>query len=243
MDKALMVVRRKENLKELEMESLSHAIHNIQRVSRDLVESMKALPTATIYEASGGKGALFHYIKPIKVGMRLCGPVIPVMTRPGDNLIVHKAIYVAQPGDVLLVGTSSFVEAGFWGGIMTEAAQQRGIAGLVTDGAVRDTEEIIKMDFPVFSQGISIKGTTKTCLGTINHPMHFGGVRVEPGDLIVGDSDGVVVVARKDVTGVLEKAKQREEKEKRISSELRQGKTTLELYGFSKILEREGLKE
>jgi 4-hydroxy-4-methyl-2-oxoglutarate aldolase len=135
------------------------------------------------------------------------------------------------------------LEAGFWGGIMTVAAKQRGIAGLVTDGAVRDTEEIIKMDFPVFCQSISIKGTTKTCLGTINHPIFFEGVKIEPGDLIVGDSDGVVVVAREDVPEVLEMARKREEKEKRISAELRQGKSTLELYGFSKILEQEGMRE
>lgn len=225
------------------MDSFIHVIHTIQRAPQDLVESMKTFSTATICEAYGGKGALFHTIKPIRSPMKLCGPVIPVMTRPGDNLIVHKAIYVAKPGDVLLVGTSSFVEAGFWGSIMTVAAKQRGIAGLVTDGAVRDTEEIIKMDFPVFCQSISIKGTTKTCMGTINHPVHFGGVKIEPGDLIVGDSDGVVVVAREDVPGVLEMARQRDEKEKRISAELRQGKSTLELYGFLKILEREGMRE
>ena len=225
------------------METSKHVIHDIERVSKDLVEAMKGLPTATIHESYGGKGAVPHYIKPIRAGMKLCGPVIPIKARPGDNLIVHKAIYVAQPGDVLLVDTSSFVEAGFWGGIMTEAAQQRGIAGLVTDGAVRDTDEIAEMGFPVFSQSVSIKGTTKTCLGTINHPITFEGIMIEPGDLVVGDSDGVVVVALRDVPDVLEKAKKREDKEKEIGSQLRQGKTTLELYGFSKLLEREGLKE
>ena len=204
---------------------------------------MSTFPTATIHEAYNGKGALFHQIKPIERGMKICGPVIPVKTRPGDNLIVHKAIYVAKPGDVLVVDTSSFVEAGFWGGIMTEAAKQRGIAGLVTDGAIRDTEEIIQTGFPVFSQAISIKGTTKTCLGLINHPIHFGGVRVEPGALIVGDSDGVVVVAREDVPEVLEKAKQREDKEKSISARIGKGETTLELYGLSQLLKREGLEE
>jgi len=217
------------------MATSKHVIHDIERVPKDLVEAMKTLPTATIHEAYGGKGAVSHYIKPIRTGMKLCGPVITIKTRPGDNLIVHKAIYVAKPGDVLLVDTSSFVEAGFWGEIMTEAAQQRGITGLVTDGAVRDTDKIAEMGFPVFSQGISIKGTTKACLGTINHSITFEGVEVEPGDLIVGDSDGVVVVARRDVPDILEEAKKREEKEKGIIPELRQGKTTLDLYGFSKI--------
>ena len=225
------------------MTSLKHVIHHIDRVPKELIESMKSIPTATIHEAYGGKGALFHNVKPIQRGMKVCGPVVTVKCRPGDNLIVHKAIYVAHPGDVLLVDTGAFVEAGIWGGIMTEAAQQRQIAGLVTDGAVRDTDEIIQMGFPLFCQSISIKGTTKTCLGTINHPIDFSGVRIVPGDLIVGDSDGVVMVARENVAEVLEKALQREEKEKHISAELRQGKTTLELYRFSELLEREGLEE
>lgn len=225
------------------MGSVKHVRHDIQRVSRDLVEAIREFPTATVCEAYGGKGALFHFIKAIQRGMKLCGPAIPVAVRPGDNVIVHKAIYVAQPGDVLVINTSSFLEAGFWGGIMTEAAQQRQIAGLVTDGAVRDTDEIIQMGFPVFCQGISIKGTTKTCLGTINQPIQFAGVIIQPGDLIIGDSDGVVVVAREDVAGVIETANRREEKEKTISSQLRQGKSTLELYGFSAVLEREGLQE
>lgn len=225
------------------MSEIKHVIHNIERVPGDLVESMRALPTATISESYGSKGALFNYIKPIRTSMKLCGSVIPVKARPGDNLLVHKAIYVAQPGDVLLIDTESFIEGGFWGGIMSEAAQQRGIEGLVTDGAVRDTEEIAEMGFPVFCQAVSIKGTTKTSLGTINHPIHFGGIKIRPGDLIVGDADGVVVIARDDVSEVFEKAKEREEKEKRICAQIKEGKTTLELYGFSEILEREGLKE
>lgn len=226
------------------MESSDHVVRKIERVSAELVEELKEFSTATICEAyGGGKGALPHYIKPLRPGVKLCGPVIPVLAHPGDNLIVHKAIYTAQPGDVLLVYMSSFVEAGFWGAIMTEAARQRGIAGLVTDGSVRDTDEINEMGFPVFSQSVSIKGTTKNNLGTINHPINFEGVKVEPGDLIIGDSDGVIVVARNDVAQVSQLARQREEKEEMIFSELRQGKTTLELYGFSEMLKREGLKE
>lgn len=225
------------------MSEFNNVIHNIERVPRDLVESMSALPTATISEAYGSKGALFNYIKPIRTGMKLCGSVIPVKARPGDNLLAHKAIYVAKPGDVLLIDTCSFVEGGFWGGIMTEAAQKQGIEGLVTDGAVRDTEEIAERGFPVFCQAVSIKGTTKTSLGTINHPIHFGGIEIHPGDLIAGDADGIVIIAREDVEDVLKKAQEREKKEKKICEQIKAGKTTLELYGFTEILEREGLKE
>lgn len=225
------------------MNAANHVIHEIQRVPQKLIESMRAYPTATIHEAYGARGAFYSHIKPIHPDMKLCGPVVPVKARPGDNLIIHKAIYVARPGDVLLVDTCSFVEGGFWGGIMGVAAQQRGLAGLVTDGGVRDTAELIKMEFPVFSQGISIKGTTKTCLGTINHPIQFQGVHIEPGDLIVGDADGVVIVSREDVPEVLKKAEAREKKEAEIMEALKEGKTTLELYGFDDLLQREGLKE
>ena len=225
------------------MMTFNPVIYEIQRVSGRHVEAMRKYSSATICEAYGGRGALSHTIKPIKPGMKLCGPVVPVMTRPGDNLIVHKAIYAAQPQDILLVCTLNFVEAGFWGGVMTEAAMQRGIAGLVTDGSVRDSEEIIRMSFPVFSQSLCIKGTTKSCLGTVNHPMIFNEIQILPGDLILGDDDGLVVVARNDVPEVIEMTQKRVEKEQRIISALREGKTTLELFDFTNTLERIGLKE
>lgn len=225
------------------MNDFTHVIHNIKRVPGDLVDAMRSLPTATISEAYGSKGALDHHVKPLRPEMKLCGTVVPVKARPGDNLLAHKALYVARPGDVLLIDTCSFVEGGFWGGIMTEAARKQGIAGLVTDGAVRDTEEIAAMGFPVFCQAVSIKGTTKTSLGTINHPIHFGGIQIYPGDLICGDADGIVVIGREDVAEVLKRAQEREEKERKICEEIKAGKTTLELYGFTEILEREGMKE
>lgn len=225
------------------MNADAHVINKIDRVSPDLVEAMKPLPSATVYEAYGAKGALFNSIKPIRSSMKVCGPAVTVKTRPGDNLIVHKAIYAALPGDVLVVDASSYVEAGFWGGIMTAAAQQRAISGLVTDGAVRDSEEISRLGFPVFCQALSIKATTKACLGTINHPVFFAGSVVKPGDLIIGDADGVVVVDREDVNWVLEKSRQREEKEERFSALIRQGSTTLDLFGFQETLRQLGLKE
>ena len=126
---------------------------------------------------------------------------------------------------------------------MTEAAIYQGIMGLVTDGSVRDTDEISQMGFPIFSAGISIKGTTKTRLGTINHPLVFSGIAVNPGDLITADSDGVLVIARKDVPDVMQMAIQREKKEKKVARQIKSGMTTLEIYGFSRILENLGLKE
>jgi 4-hydroxy-4-methyl-2-oxoglutarate aldolase len=225
------------------MNTEKHVIKDINRVSPDLIEAIKSFPSATIYEAYGAKGALNHFIKPIRSSMGICGPAVTVKARPGDNLIVHKSIYTAQPGDILVVDTSSYVEAGFWGDIMTAAAQHQGVAGLVTDGAVRDSEDIASLGFPIFCQALCIKATTKSCLGTINMPIFMAGAVINPGDLIVGDADGVTVVAREDVPWVIEKARQREEKETRVSQLLKEGKTTLELYGLSEILERIGLKE
>lgn len=218
-------------------------IRNISRPSRDLVKELSSFETATVHEASGGKGALSSDIKPINSHMRLCGPVVTVACRPGDNLIIHKAIYVAEPEDVLMVTVGGYTEAGPWGEIMTVAAQARGIAGLIIDGSVRDSSSIIDTKFPVFSKGLSIKGTTKDCLGFINHPICIGGVTVHPGDVVLGDGDGVVVVAHQELAEVLKKCKFRKEKEEKIKEELKRGKSTLELYGFDKILQVKGLKE
>ena len=225
------------------MGDFKHVVQDIERVSEELVQAASQISTATLHEAYNQNGAFCSDISHIRLGMKLCGPVITVETRPGDNIMVHKAIYVAKPGDVLLVDTGSYVEGGIWGGIMTEAAKQRKIAGLVTNGSVRDSDEIEQMDFPVFSKGRSIKGATKNCLGTINHDMVFSGIHVKPGDLIAADSDGIVVISREDVAEVLEKAIQRDEKEKRFVEDIRSGKTTLDLLGLSEKLERIGIKE
>ncbi|MEW6377263.1 MAG: 4-carboxy-4-hydroxy-2-oxoadipate aldolase/oxaloacetate decarboxylase [Thermodesulfobacteriota bacterium] len=220
-----------------------HVIKDIPRPSPHLIRKLTSFETATVHEASGGKGALTSDIKPIDRNSRLYGPSLTVFCRPGDNLIIHKAIYVAEPGDVLVVTAGGYVEAGPWGEIMTIAAQARGIAGLIIDGSVRDSSFIIESKFPVFSRGLSIKGTSKECLGLINYPICIGGVTIHPGDVVLGDADGVVVVAYQDLPIVLEKCKLRKEKEEKIKQELKMGKSTLELYGFDQILQTKGLKE
>lgn len=221
----------------------AHVIRKILRPPQNLIKETASFETATVHEASGGKGALASDIKPIASRSRVCGPAVTVACRPGDNLMLHKAIYVAEPGDILVATVGEYREAGPWGEIMTLAAQARGIAGLIIDGSVRDSGSITALDFPVFSKSLSIKGTTKDCLGLINHPIHMGGVTIHPGDLILGDADGVVVVARQDLAEVLNKCKLRREKEEKIKEELKKGKSTLELYGFDKILQAKGLKE
>lgn len=220
-----------------------HVINEIVRPPQELIKGFADFDSATIHEASGGKGALSSEIKPIDPSSRLCGPAVTVKCRPGDNLMFHKAIYVAGPGDVLVITTGSYTEAGPWGEVMTFAAQVRGIAGMVMDGSVRDSRAIIDMGFPMFTRSLCIKGTTKDSLGLINYPIFIGGITVNPGDLVFGDADGVVIVAREEIATVLAACKARVEKEKIIMEKLKKGETTLELYGFNKSLEAKGLKE
>ena len=221
----------------------AHVIKKISRPAQNLVQELADFETATVHEAYGGKGALSCDIKPIDPSGRVCGPAVTVSGRPGDNLILHKAIYVAEPGDVLVATVGGYMEAGPWGEIMTVAAQARKISGLIIDGSVRDSSAIRRLRFPVFSRAISIKGTTKETLGLINHPIHMGGIPIRPGDIVLGDADGVVVVAAADLTGVLEKCRQRRDKEEKAMEEIRRGKSTLELYGFDKVLNAKGLRE
>jgi len=223
--------------------STFHIVHRIERAPQNVIRRIRDFGTATVHEASGGGGALPSGIKPISEGMGLCGPAVTVKTRPGDNLIIHKAIYVARAGDVLVVDSGEYVEAGPWGGIMTTAAKQRKIEGLVINGSVRDSAEIIQMDFPVFSKGLSIKGTSKALGGLINHPISIGNVVINPGDIVLGDRDGVVVIPRQDAEEICKRCQRRSEKERDITEKLKAGHSTLELYGFNEIIKDVGLTE
>ncbi len=220
-----------------------HVIHTIQRVPAELTREYQKQSSATVHEASGGKGAFSSKIKPIAPGMFVCGPAITVKVRPGDNLMLHKAIYVAQPGDVIVADAEGFTEAGAWGEVMAVAAQQRRIAGLIFNGAVRDAQAMEELGFPVFSRALCIKGTEKISLGWINHPLMIDNVTIIPGDLILGDRDGIVVVRREEAAEVLEKSKAREEKEKGFKERLRRGESTLDILGFGQILKARGLTE
>src|SRR5690606_18793986 len=149
---------------------------------------------ATVHEAQGQKGALSSAIKPLDPAMRLAGPALTVNCRPDDNLAIHYALTIARPGDVIVVDAKGFVEAGAWGDVMTLMARKKGVAGLVIDGSVRDANAIVEMGFPVFSRGISIKGTAKNQPGAVDVPIVCGGVGINPGDVVLGDRDGLVVI-------------------------------------------------
>ncbi|WP_041528091.1 4-carboxy-4-hydroxy-2-oxoadipate aldolase/oxaloacetate decarboxylase [Paracoccus aminophilus] len=211
-------------------------------LSQDLLDSLCQFGSATIHEAQGQTGALNSAIKPIDPVLKLAGRALTVDARPGDNLVIHYALSKAQPGDVLVVDAKAFVDAGPWGDILTLAAQKAGIAGLVIDGAVRDAEAIIEMGFPVFSRGLSIKGTNKYQPGRVNVPVVCGGVLVNPGDIVVGDRDGVVAIPADRLDAVMAASKQRVAAEDDYRDQINAGRSTIELLKLSDILARHEMR-
>ncbi len=188
--------------------------------------------TATIHEALGQIGALPAGIKPIAPAMRLCGPALTVQTGAGDNLALHRALAeTAVSGAILVAHCQNHYEAGYWGDIMSVAAQAQGFAGLIIDGCVRDADDIEALGFPVFARGLCIRGTHKQEPGTVGEPIQIGDIVIYSGDIVVGDRDGVVVVPQARLAEAIEKAAAREAKEAGMRRQLRAGKTTLELIG------------
>jgi len=209
--------------------------------TKDQIKQLRDLGAATVYEAQGAKGALDQGIKPIDPTVRLAGPALTVDCRPADNLMLHYAVQKAAPGDVLVVDAKGFMEAGPWGDVLTIQAMKVGIAGLVINGCVRDANLIIELGFPVFCRGLSIKGTGKNQPGRLNVPITFGDVLIHPGDIIVGDRDGVVVVPRDEAASAISSSLAREEKEAGQRKAIEQGAMTAELLNLTDTLKRFGL--
>lgn len=196
-----------------------------------------AFPSATLHEAMGRKGALPSAIKPVVPSMRICGPAVTVVAKPLNNINIHRAIYLAKPGDVLVVdvGGTAGLEGGYFGEIMAHACMARKLGGLVIDGCVRDADLLEEIGFPVFSRGLAIHGTTKEEGGSILAPISLGGAAINPGDVIVGDRDGVVVVPLGGLDAALESSQAREDKEAAVIEKLKGGAATIELYGWSPL--------
>lgn len=205
-----------------------------ERVSPDLISRAAALSSATVHEASGKIGVMPYAIKPVHPHFRICGPAVTVHSPPGDNLWLHYAIYAAQPGDVLVVHTGGKFDHGYWGEVMSTAAKARHLGGLVIDGCVRDFQLLGEVGFPVFSRGLCIRGTGKDteAIGWINAPVLFEDLTVRPGDMVIGDNDGVVVIPASDAAHVITASEQRDIDELEICRRLEAGATTLDIYGF-----------
>jgi 4-hydroxy-4-methyl-2-oxoglutarate aldolase len=200
----------------------------------ELISRWRALSSATVHEAAKRTGALPPAIKPLSPDTKLAGMALPVRSPPGDNLWLHRAIYAATPGEVLVVDPGPGVEFGYWGEVMTLAAQQRGILGLVIAGSVRDSQRIIEMRFPVFCAGVCIRGTGKNPEGegSIGGRIALGDVAVGRGDYILGDADGVVVISANEVEEVIVEAERRNDAELQILARLRRGESTIDIYNL-----------
>ena len=198
----------------------------------DLIKQLSKFSSATICEALGNIGFLPSGIKPISPKMKVCGPAYTIKTMPRDNVLLHRAYAYAQAGDVLIANCSGFYEAGYWGDLMSLGAKTKGINGLVIDACVRDADDIEVMGFPVFSRGLCIRGTSNHGDGTLNEPIIIGDVLINPGDIIVGDRDGVVIIPFNKIEETIEKAMVREAKEERTREELRKGKVSIDVYGW-----------
>jgi 4-hydroxy-4-methyl-2-oxoglutarate aldolase len=222
---------------------MAHIVTNIERPPQNIIDQFRELGTATIHEASGRKGYVDWAIKPIAKGVRICGPAFTVECHPRDNLMLHKALEKARPGDVIVASVGGFPAAGYFGGLMATSAVARKLGGLAIDGCIRDSDEIVRMGFPIFCRGFCILGTGKTGSGTVNHPILFGGYPVSPGDLIVGDADGMVVVARSECETVLKKSMDRVEMENKKSGQLAAGISSVEFNKLGKNFELLGLTE
>jgi 4-hydroxy-4-methyl-2-oxoglutarate aldolase len=198
-----------------------------------LAARLAALGTATIGEAWPSARIIGLPLRPLAPNMAVAGPAFTVACRPGDNLALHRAIAAAAPGDIVVVDYGGGTDSGPFGEIMALACRLRGIAGLVTDGSVRDSARLIEMGFPVIARGANIRGTTKRDQGEIGEPITLGGVRIERGDLVVADADAVIVLPASDAEAALAAGEARAAAEARMIERLRAGETTLQILGLT----------
>ena len=201
-------------------------LRDFERVPPALVRQAGEFQAAILADVNGRRGALHGRIAALRPRMKLAGPALTVDVRPGDNLMIHAAMALAQPGDVLVIDVKGDQTAALMGTIMMTACKQLGLAGVVLDGAVRDSLEIDEMDFPVFSVGTNPNGPTKNVPGRIGHPITCGGVSVRSGDLVVADADGVVVIERERTESLLPLARRKVEDEAARIAQILRGNTS-----------------
>ena len=183
--------------------ALPDVIRDFERVDAATVAQAAPYASSILADVAGRRGALHGRIQPLSPSMRFAGPALTVELRPGDNLMIHAALAVARPGDVIVVDGKGDLSSALMGEIMSQQAVALGVAAVVIDGAVRDSEAIRELGFPMFAAGLNPNGPTKSVAGRLNHPISIGGVTVKPGDLVVGDADGVTVIEREKAAAML----------------------------------------
>jgi 4-hydroxy-4-methyl-2-oxoglutarate aldolase len=215
---------------------------SIERPDSAAVRLLGELGVATVHEAQNRSGLMRPYMRPIYPAARVAGPAVTVSCQPGDNLMIHASIDVVQPGDVLVVAPTAESSDGMFGELLAESCRAHGVVGLVIDAGVRDVSELTAMAFPVWSQAISAQGTVKATAGSVNILIVCAGALVRPGDVIVGDQDGVVVVPREQAQEVAKLGEQRRAKEERTRERLRSGEKGLDIYGLRAKLKELGVE-